>query len=90
MRQLHSQASYFLYGFPIKINILLNGIDLNEFSVTFYSNSHITNIEQTYEYRTDVCRMPLRDYITGALIGKGTYGEVSLAKHKKDRKQVCS
>ncbi|XP_046852777.1 serine/threonine-protein kinase Nek4-like isoform X2 [Xenia sp. Carnegie-2017] len=87
MRQLHSQASYFLYGFPIKINILLNGIDLNEFSVTFYSNSTITNIEQTYEYRTDVCTMPLRDYITGALIGKGTYGEVSLAKHKKDRKQ---
>ena len=32
--------------------------------------------------------MPLHDYTTGSVIGKGTYGEVSLVKHKKDRKQV--
>ncbi|CAB4021192.1 serine threonine- kinase Nek4-like [Paramuricea clavata] len=31
--------------------------------------------------------MPLHDYTTGNVIGKGTYGEVSLVKHKKDRKQ---
>ena len=34
--------------------------------------------------------MPLHDYTTGNVIGKGTYGEVSLVKHKKDRKQVRS
>ena len=32
--------------------------------------------------------MPLSDYTTGNVIGKGTYGEVSLVKHRKDRKQV--
>ena len=31
--------------------------------------------------------MPLNEYTTGNVIGKGTYGEVSLVKHKKDRKQ---
>ena len=34
--------------------------------------------------------MPLNEYTTGHVIGKGTYGEVSLVKHKKDRKQVLS
>lgn len=34
--------------------------------------------------------MPLQDYTMGNVIGKGTYGEVSLVKHKKDRKQVRS
>ncbi len=32
--------------------------------------------------------MPLENYILGKVIGKGSYGEVSLAKHKKDKKQV--
>ncbi|XP_028401929.1 serine/threonine-protein kinase Nek4-like isoform X2 [Dendronephthya gigantea] len=31
--------------------------------------------------------MPLHDYTTGKVIGKGTYGEVSLVKHKNDKKQ---
>ena len=32
--------------------------------------------------------MSLDTYVTGKIIGKGSYGEVSLVKHRKDRKQV--
>jgi len=31
--------------------------------------------------------MPLESYVIGKLIGKGSYGQVSLAKHKRDKKQ---
>eukprot|EP00794_Sanderia_malayensis_P007467 gene7467-8296_t len=31
--------------------------------------------------------MPLENYLIDKVIGKGSYGEVSLAKHKKDKKQ---
>lgn len=31
--------------------------------------------------------MPLENYIIGVVIGKGSYGEVTLARHKKDKKQ---
>ena len=33
--------------------------------------------------------MPLESYVLGKLIGKGSYGQVSLARHKRDKKQVC-
>ena len=32
--------------------------------------------------------MPLESYAIGKVIGKGSYGEVCLVKHRKDRKQV--
>lgn len=32
--------------------------------------------------------MPLESFTIGKVIGKGSYGEVYLAKHRKDRKQV--
>ena len=32
--------------------------------------------------------MPLEQYVIGEIIGKGSYGEVTLARHKKDKKQV--
>ena len=32
--------------------------------------------------------MPLGSYVIGKVIGKGSYGQVSLARHKKDKKQV--
>lgn len=34
--------------------------------------------------------MSLEDYNILKLIGKGTYGEVHLVTHKKDKKQVSS
>lgn len=33
-------------------------------------------------------KMPLESYVIGKVIGKGSYGEVCLVKHRKDRKQV--
>lgn len=33
-------------------------------------------------------KMPLESYAIGKVIGKGSYGEVCLVKHRKDRKQV--
>ena len=33
-------------------------------------------------------KMSLDTYVIGKIIGKGSYGEVSLVKHRKDRKQV--
>ena len=32
--------------------------------------------------------MPLENYVLGKVIGKGSYGQVSLARHKRDKKQV--
>ena len=32
--------------------------------------------------------MPLDHYTIGKVIGKGSYGEVYLVKHRKDKKQV--
>ena len=32
--------------------------------------------------------MPLDQYKINKVIGKGSYGEVSLMKHRKDKKQV--
>ena len=35
--------------------------------------------------------MPFDHYAIGKVIGKGSYGEVYLVKHRKDKKQVvCS
>lgn len=34
--------------------------------------------------------MSLDHYTKIKVIGKGSYGEVWLAKHKKDKKQVCA
>lgn len=33
-------------------------------------------------------KMPLDHYTIGKVIGKGSYGEVYLTKHRKDKKQV--
>ena len=33
-------------------------------------------------------KMPLDHYKIDKVIGKGSYGEVKLVKHKKDKKQV--
>ena len=35
-------------------------------------------------------KMPLDHYKIDKLIGKGSYGEVKLVKHKKDKKQVST
>ena len=32
--------------------------------------------------------MPLDQYVIGSVIGKGSYGEVTLASYKKDKKKV--
>jgi len=32
--------------------------------------------------------MPLEHFTIGKVIGKGSYGEVYLVKHRKDKKQV--
>ena len=32
--------------------------------------------------------MPLDQYVIGSVIGKGSYGEVTLATYKKDKKKV--
>ena len=32
--------------------------------------------------------MPSESYEIGKVIGKGSYGQVSLARHKRDKKQV--
>lgn len=34
--------------------------------------------------------MPCDHYTIGKVIGKGSYGEVYLVKHRKDKKQVVS
>ena len=32
--------------------------------------------------------MPIENYVVGDVIGKGSYGEVTLASNKKDKKKV--
>ena len=48
-----------------------------------YYNSNISSIKAE--------NMPFDHYTIGKVIGKGSYGEVYLVKHRKDKKQVvCS
>ena len=34
--------------------------------------------------------MPIENYVIGDVIGKGSYGEVTLASNRIDKKKVCT